>query len=474
MKHNPAAFLFLLAVLLCFSAIHSAFGAAGDLDTAYNPNPGNYVFSAAVQPDGKLVIGGDFGNIGASARSHIARLDAAGAVDAGFNPGANGSVRSLVVQADGRIIVGGSFTTIAGTSRSWLARLNADGTLDTTFANTNVTGTGDISDGLIGIALQADGKILLCGQFTTVGGVARNNIARLNADGTLDTSFNPNANKMVTSMAVRSDGKIAIGGYFTQVAGASSGNIFGDGLAVLNASGTISQIYDVDGPVWSLAVQSDGKVLFGGWFTKVNSVARNRLGRLNADGSLDGAFVPAILLTPYYEGVDGIVVQANGQMIVCGSFTAVGGVTRNHIARLNADATLDAALNPNLTGSPAGGALQADGKFILVSSVGSVGGVARNWMARLLNDAPTESLAATSASRVQWLRGGAAPEAYARLVNHLVARDAYVAPLGELVAWRRLRRHVRATAFEPDGRVRLNEASSQVVLESAREADRGG
>ena len=76
------------------------------------------------------------------------------------------------------------------------------------------------------IVVQPDGKLLIGGQFTTLspnGGAAvtRNRIARLNADGTLDTAFNPNANSYVYSIAVQADGKILAGGYFTSIGGAT-------------------------------------------------------------------------------------------------------------------------------------------------------------------------------------------------------------------------------------------------------------
>ena len=400
-----------LFLLLC-AVPPGAFGAAGDLDAAYSPpNPFQYVFCAAVQADTKMIIGGDFTYLSGTARGRIARLSSSGALDAGFDPNANNTVRCVAVQPDGRILVGGTFTSIAGASRNWLARLNADGTLDATFANTGVSGTGNISDGVSAMAIQSDGKILISGMFTTVGGVTRNNIARLNSDGTLDTGFNPNANGMVTCMVVRTDGSIVTGGYFTQVAGASSGNPFGGGLAILNSSGTISRIYNVSDAIWSLALQSDGKVVFGGFLKTIDSVARNRMGRLNADGTLDSAFSPAINLTAYSEGVSWVALQANGQIIVTGSFTSVGGVTRNHAARLNSDGTLDVAFNPNLGNTCSGGTIQADGKIVFLYPGTINGGSTGYWFARVLNDATTESLTAASASRVQWLRGGAAPEA---------------------------------------------------------------
>ena len=133
----------------------------------------------------------------------------------------------MAVQADGKMLMGGLFTAWAGQTRNYIARLNADGSLDTGF-------NPGASDQCVCVAVQADGKILVGGDFATLGGQTRNYLARLNADGTLDTGFNP------TGTASRSD---------------------------------------------QLAVQADGKILVGGSFTSVGGQTRNHIGRLNADGS---------------------------------------------------------------------------------------------------------------------------------------------------------------------------------------------
>ncbi|MCJ7548861.1 MAG: PKD domain-containing protein, partial [Anaerolineae bacterium] len=91
------------------------------------------------------------------------------------NPGANDWVYALAVQADSKIVVGGSFTTLGGGARNRIARLNHDGTLDTTF-NPGADGA------VYALAVQADGKIVVGGDFTTLGGQTRNRIARLSSD----------------------------------------------------------------------------------------------------------------------------------------------------------------------------------------------------------------------------------------------------------------------------------------------------
>src|SRR5713101_4891876 len=109
-----------------------------------------------------------------------------------FNPGVGGAspwVYALAVQADGKILVGGSFTMLGGDYRSSIGRLNADGTLDTSFN----PGAGFY---VYSLALQADGKIVVGGVFTTLGGQSHNGIGRLNADGTPDTSFNSSFNQV--------------------------------------------------------------------------------------------------------------------------------------------------------------------------------------------------------------------------------------------------------------------------------------
>ncbi|EKE19188.1 MAG: hypothetical protein ACD_9C00099G0001, partial [uncultured bacterium] len=118
----------------------------------------------------------------------------------------------LLLQPDGKILIGGTFTTYNGTSRNHIARINADGTLDTTFS----PGSG-ANDDIYSLVLQSDGKILVGGPFTTYNGTSRNYIARINSNGSLDTTFNPGsgANNILHSTVIQPDGKILIGGGFT-------------------------------------------------------------------------------------------------------------------------------------------------------------------------------------------------------------------------------------------------------------------
>src|SRR4029434_8943900 len=109
----------------------------GSLDNSFNPGTGpDYgVTSVAVQPDGKVLIGGYFYNVSGTNRNGIARLNANGSLDNTFDPGggSNGGVKALALQSNGKVVIGGDFTTVNGTSRNHIARLNTDGSLDSSF-----------------------------------------------------------------------------------------------------------------------------------------------------------------------------------------------------------------------------------------------------------------------------------------------------------------------------------------------------
>ncbi len=133
-----------------------------------------------MQADGKLVMGGGFSMLGGQPRSNLGRLHPNGSLDTTFNPGVNGAVWSVAVQADGKIVVGGSFTTLGGQLRSWIGRLNPNGSVDTTF-NPEVSGGGSNFPGVFALAVQADGKIIVGGDFTTLGGQPRSNLGRFSS-----------------------------------------------------------------------------------------------------------------------------------------------------------------------------------------------------------------------------------------------------------------------------------------------------
>ncbi len=357
----------------------------GSLDTGFDPGLGadNTVWDLVVQPDGKVLLGGDFTTVDGIWRPRIARVHVDGSLDTGFDAGSGASnpLRAVVVQPDGRVLVGGYFTTIDGTTRNRVARLRANGSLDTTFAP-----AGGANGYVQAIALQPDGKILIGGNFTVVNGLLRARIARLNVDGSLDTTFDPGsgADVMVYAVAVQPDGKVLIVGHFTSVDGTARNRI-----ARLNADGSLDTTFDpgsgADNLVYDLALQPDGKVLIGGSFLTVDGVTRNFIARLNADGSLDTSFDPG---TGASLTVRAVALQSHGEVLIGGHFTSVDGVTRHRIARLNADGSVDTSFDPGSGADDWVGAvaIQPNGEILIGGDFATVDGVTRNHIARLHAD----------------------------------------------------------------------------------------
>jgi uncharacterized delta-60 repeat protein len=306
----------------------------GSLDTGFNPGTGLdlEVSSIALQPDGKVIIGGAFFSCNGISRNHIARLMSDGTVDTTFDPGTGASsrVNAMAVQSDGKVIIGGDFTTFNGTSCGHIARLNADGGLDSTF-NPGTGANGSLS----ALAIQADGKILIGGLFTDYNGTARNYIARLNMNGSLDGSFDPGLgpDDDVSDIAIQSDGQIVIGGNFTGYSGSNNGY-----MVRLNPDGSQDMGFMTgagpDSWVGSIAVQSDGRILAAGGFSMYDGINRNGIVRLNPDGSLDESFDPG---TGPDDLITDIAIQEGGKALLGGMFTSYNGTGRNRVARIIAD-----------------------------------------------------------------------------------------------------------------------------------------
>jgi uncharacterized delta-60 repeat protein len=374
-----------LLSMFCLAIAASVFAQDGTLDTTFNVGTGfDYeVVSTAIQPDGKIIVGGYFTEFNGTNRNHIARLNTNGSLDTTFNPsgtGFNSDVYSIAIQSDGKIIVGGYFTEFNGVSRNRIARLNIDGTLDTTFN----PGTG-FNEDVVSPIIQAGEKIIVGGRFTSFNGTNRNRIACLNTDGTLDASFNPGTgfnNWIIYSTAIQSDGKIIVGGDFTEFNGTTRNYI-----VRLNTNGTLDTTFNIgtgfNNLVYSIAIQSDGKIITGGFFNQFNGTIRNRIARLNIDGTLDLTFNPSI---GFNDWVYFTAIQADSKIIVGGDFTEFNGTGRNYIARLNTNGTLDISFNSAGVGFNArirSLAIQSDGKIIAGGLFTAFDGVGRSRIARL-------------------------------------------------------------------------------------------
>jgi len=271
----------------------------------------NQVNTIETQSDGKILVGGQFTQLNGNVRNYLVRLNSDGIEDdtfytnltsTGDTTGFNSQVYTISVQPDGKILVGGEFNYFNSIRRQMCVRLNSDGTEDTIFYS-NLRSTGDNS-GLNGgvvktIVIQSDGKILVGGSFTTLNGNTRNYLVRLNSDGTEDTAFYTNListgdnngfDNSVSTIAVQSDGKILVGGQFTTL----NGNTTYQYLCRLESNGTPDSSYVIqpNSPISCMALEPSDLLVIGGTFSRVfdGDESVNGLARLDVNGNLINRF----------------------------------------------------------------------------------------------------------------------------------------------------------------------------------------
>ena len=373
--------------------------ADGSLDTTFAASTqGTYaaeVNAIALQADGRILIGGAFSTVSGSAMAHLARLNANGTVDATFNPSPNAQVDAICVQPNGKILVGGGFATLkpngaaSATTVGSLARLNADGSIDAAFAPPFPNNV------VLSIIVQPNGQILAGGTFVTAqpasysGAVNVDCILRLNADGTIDPNFLTNLGGPVQQVLLQPDGKIVVVGEIGSISNGTSNIFTANYAARLNIDGTPDTTF-VPSPNYTVngaAIQPDGSIILGGAFTQVqpngaiSPTTRHGLARVNHDGTLDVDFNPDA-----FGGISVMVKQANGQYVIGGEFSSVDGVTRTNLARINADGSLDPAFTPSTNGAVYAVAVQSSGQIVIGGNFTSVDGVGIPYLARLNAD----------------------------------------------------------------------------------------
>ena len=231
--------------------------------------------------------------------------------------------------------------------------------------------------------------VVVCGSY----GCITSSVAVLTVNF-VDPSFNPEPNAQIYSLALQGDKKILVGGGVTTLCGKSINRI-----GRLNADGTLDTTFNpgASDSVVSMAVQLDGKILIGGCFATLSGQTRNYIGRLNADGTLDTAFNPGAngLVWP-------LVVQADGKMLVGGNFTTLGGQTRNRIGRLNPDGTVDSLFDPGANSTVYSLTLQADGKILVGGNFTTLGGQSRSKLGRLNADGTVDTTFNPGADNTVW------------------------------------------------------------------------
>jgi uncharacterized delta-60 repeat protein len=334
------------------------------------------------------------------------RGEAASLVDTSFEigTGADGLVEQVLELPDGKVLICGNFTTFNGKDRSYIARLNSNGTVDLSFdAHPNYW--------VRHMAVQQDGKIVIGGYFVTVSDVPRNLIARLNADGSLDTIFDPgtgatdiiaggvdgNMTPFVFWVEIQPDQKILITGNFRNYNGESS-----TGLARLNPDGRRDETFkfgwglDSWGRVIKLA--SNGQIYVGGWFTSISGNNANRLARLNSDGTFDDTF------KPYYgdrTAVYAIAELPDGKLITAGHSADESGSFKE-IVRLNPDGSIDPAWQGSTNEKTESLLLLRNGKLLVGGYFSSMDGSPRPGIGRLNEDGTLDDVFYVNLDNFVW------------------------------------------------------------------------
>jgi uncharacterized delta-60 repeat protein len=346
----------------------------GSVDATFNADLGvdDEVEFMALLPGGKYLIGG-FINGSASTSHGLVRLNPDGSRDATFNTNLQtyDEANYFLVQPDGKLLVAGGLSTAGSTDYKGLIRLLPDGSRDTSFT-TPAALTNSTVLSLYGKALelQPDGKILVL--VNTLTGAAtkqlRYSLIRLNADGTLDNSFQTGAgaNNELYSFTRLASGGILAAGSFTNFNGALDRPV-----VQLTSAGAIDPAFSptlqVPGSVSSIVRQADGKLLVGGFFSEINGQAVRRLARLTTAGMLDASFTTTA--SDFDYSVGDVAVQPDGRLVL---------VTNNSVQRLMASGARDNSFTtPNFAGSNFYHLLlQPDGRVLVGGNAGYLNGVA--------------------------------------------------------------------------------------------------
>jgi uncharacterized delta-60 repeat protein len=248
-----------------------------------------------ILPNGKIIISGQFNSYNGNAANGIARLNTDGSFDNTFNMGSGftsgGYAVSIALQSDGKIVMAGNFQTYNGADAKYILRINADGSLDNTFSSITSTSGGFVINS---IKVQPDNKVLVVGNFTSYNGTTTTRgLIRLNGDGTIDNAFitangtginDPVNQYYLYDVVPQASGKIIIGGTFTTFNSVSRNNI-----TRLNSDGSLDNTFVIGTGftgsihlVRNLLIDASNKILVSGNFTTYNGVTIKTLCRLNA------------------------------------------------------------------------------------------------------------------------------------------------------------------------------------------------
>ena len=336
------------------------------------------VESVAVDSSDDIYCVGDFTTYDGTACNRIVKLHGSGVnkydIDTSFNYGTgfNAKVWALKINASGKILVGGDFTSYNGTTAYRIIKLDPDGSITSGFSSATTLTGGPVYD----IDVDSNDDIYIVGGFTTYGGGSRNFIMRLNSNGSEDAGFvvGTGFSSDVYSLRVDSSDNVYVGGAFTTWKGSTNNRII-----KLDSTGTKDATFDnttgFNSLVFCIDIDGSGKLYAGGFFTSYKGSGYNRVIKLNTDGSIDGTLS---IGTGFNSAVRSVYVDSRGGIIVRGDYSNYNGSSSSRISRISTTGTLDATFLPagtTTTGPPtrsiienSTGSLFIGGGFTLIDS----------------------------------------------------------------------------------------------------------
>lgn len=362
----------------------------GSQDLTWQPVPNDLVLAISQRTNNITGIGGTFTAVGTQTRGRYAFIDSLGNVQTQSGTGVNGDVACIAQLPDGKALIGGSFTP------QRIRRLNADGSIDNTFTLT-------ANDFVLCMALLPSGSVLIGGSFTslTLGTtVTRQHIAKIDFSSTGVASisaFSCTCNENIYSIHPQTDGKIIVSGVFTNIAGSAQ-----RGVARLNSDGSIDTTFAASltaggGPS---NLDASGRVILGG-LNYVSGVDKRGVIRLTTAGVLDTTFT-LVASSPY-----ALSPQTDGTLLI-GSSTNYP-VSTSKVERRTTTGANDTTFSAAATGNVYSLCVQEDGS-LLIGGAFTLGGTSTANAAKLINGTASTALSVVSNTAVQWLRGGTLPE----------------------------------------------------------------
>lgn len=312
----------------------------------------NVVHKAAIQTDGKVIAVGEFSSFSAQPRNGIVRLNPDGDIDLTFSIGTgfDDVVYDVSIQSDGKIIAVGQFDSYNGNPCGRVARLNADGSFDATF-----NCTPGFSGGPRILQIDSNDRLTIAGFFSSYNGQDSNNIIRLTTDGSWDSEFNVGSgfSSSIQAMEFDVNGKLLVAGPFTSynndlVKGIVRLTDTGDmDASFVTGEGLVAGVGVAPGQIHSMSPTSDGGVIILGEFSSYQGIPVAGITKIHMDGSLDMNFRKSSGFTAsgtYPDAYD-CLMMPNGTYMIGGRFTEVSDVKRNHIAVMDANGYITDDMN---------------------------------------------------------------------------------------------------------------------------------